>query len=800
MRRFALAALSLAIFTPYAAQALWAEPSCDPSVDPTTCNISAPLNVSSVAQTKAGALTISGALTASSTATITGAFTANGAVTVNGTGSTFNSPAIFNTDVTTTSKFIYSGAAGNFTLTNDSINDSEVSNTLTSSIFIGTGSTSNAVDLNTAEVAGEKWVDTTGDTMTGALVMSTAALGSNAISITQPAAQYGLYISGASTQPAIALNPTGAAADGIEITLGNGTTGRNLDLYAAGTATGNIISLNSSSTTAGAYPINLTSSGSATRSINVTNSAASGYSVYGTSSGANSIGVAGVGLGYGVAGTTTTGYGIYGRASSSGYAGYFDSSTTAGTSVYVTLSSGATTNASKALEVVGKNGYGAYITANGNSSTALYVDNVNSTSGITKYGIQTQATTPAGVAIRAVSAYGFAGQFSATSGGTGISIDTDGGLAIDTDGGDINHPGSYLGGQFYPNENAGNGVTPNVLVDYVDTVSLASGYTTKGLAWDGTQLWASRKATFPTNGILENVNTVNSQLLDSADIGFSNAGPAIYAPGFGGTGDNVWIFSTTADNYFYIDRVTGSSTTSSAGFTGTTGYPQAGAYDGQNIWLGTTKAITEFGSTGVLFNRVSGTGNITDIIYADGSIWATDNTNDVVHKVNTSTYADTQITVGSDPSALVYDGEYIWVANYTDSTLTRISTEDNSTDGYSLSTMGTGPNDLVYDGANVWIAFENSGIGYWNVANGTPGESDALLGASADFLAFDGTNIWVGDDDSYSVLKVPTGTGFGGGDPAIRKGLLMYNSSGNLRCLYISGTTVTASSTLTECQ
>src|SRR3989338_7918647 len=129
--------LTLSWFIPLTTLALWAEPSCDPSDDPTLCNISAPLNVSSTDQSKSGGLTIGGALTVSGASTL-------GTLTVNCTSSTFNSLAIFNNSIDAVSSFNYSGAASQFIVTADSIDDSEVSNTLTASNYVGSGSTSNA--------------------------------------------------------------------------------------------------------------------------------------------------------------------------------------------------------------------------------------------------------------------------------------------------------------------------------------------------------------------------------------------------------------------------------------------------------------------------------------------------------------------------------------------------------------------------------------------------------------------------------------------------------------------------------
>ncbi|OGY84426.1 MAG: hypothetical protein A3F54_00615 [Candidatus Kerfeldbacteria bacterium RIFCSPHIGHO2_12_FULL_48_17] len=61
-------------FASQSAWAQWQDPDCDPTTDINSCTVSAPLNVSSIAQTKIGALTIGGLLTL------------GGGLTVNGSG------------------------------------------------------------------------------------------------------------------------------------------------------------------------------------------------------------------------------------------------------------------------------------------------------------------------------------------------------------------------------------------------------------------------------------------------------------------------------------------------------------------------------------------------------------------------------------------------------------------------------------------------------------------------------------------------------------------------------------------
>lgn len=237
------------------AQSFWIEPNCDPSADPTTCNVSAPLNVSSSTQTKAGSLTIQGTLSS-------------------------------------TNAFSFTGSKTNFSVTADSITDTMVDNDLTSNAFVRNGdysSSGEAVNLDTwtstsstgAEVLGtlptsaiaDDWVNEVGDTMTGELVIQP---GSNkAISITQ--------------------------------TTTTGTEAVSLSQSATTTGIGIKIDNPSSSTTA--YPIDVWVKNATRRAINIQQNSVDGIGVYAYTTASTSTGIYGYSnnsTGRGVVGITGT--------------------------------------------------------------------------------------------------------------------------------------------------------------------------------------------------------------------------------------------------------------------------------------------------------------------------------------------------------------------------------------------------------------------------------------------------------------------------------------------------------------
>ena len=75
-------------------------------------------------------------------------------------------------DTDTTKADVIETIAANWVNTANPWADDEVSNTLTSSIFIGSGSTTNAIDLGTAEVAGTLAASAIGNGLTNAQVLN----------------------------------------------------------------------------------------------------------------------------------------------------------------------------------------------------------------------------------------------------------------------------------------------------------------------------------------------------------------------------------------------------------------------------------------------------------------------------------------------------------------------------------------------------------------------------------------------------------------------------------------------------
>ncbi len=824
MRQVARAAYSLTvcitIALPIAANALWVEPTCDPADDPNACNVSAPLNVSSVSQTKSGALSITGVLTTNGGLTInTVGLTANaaaqfnnnvtvsgtttlGTLTVNGVSSTFNSQAIFNNSISATNKFTYTGSNANFSLTADSIDDNEVSNTLTASIFRGAGSSTDAVDLGTAEVSGtlssssvtDVWVNTTGDTISSGTGLTIRPNSGIALTIQPTSSSEGISISGNSTSPLISLNAggTGSNSKGVYVNMTATSIAKAIDVVSASSD----------------YPLNVTATGTATRSIYASNVANNGTAIYGTSTGTTSTGVTGIGTYYGGYFTSNTN-GIYSRGDG-GYGAYVIATDTAGPALWARLTNTGTTTSSKAVYGQGANGYGGYFTATGTSSSAIYAGNTGnggkgidvSTAGI-GLNISTNTSTAEATGI-VISAVGGQKGIVIDASSTGIDVDTSSGVAIEANDDSIHTTAGYRGGQFYPAGNNSTDLHANTQAELVDSISITSapGTSTGGLIFDGSDVWVAGGAHSSVFGSIavQRISAYNGQLSatynpSSVPAGGWSPGAMIYAAG------KVFAFQSngTDTQYLSIDPYDDSASSITGNLTTALAINSA-VDDGENIWLGTNSRIYELAGRVSLSSVKSGVGEIVDMLYADGYIWALDHDNSRLYQLSqASGLTVSTITVGSGPVDMEYDGAYIWVLNDTDRGLTRINAQDpTSKTTIDLSSSLSGADAMTFDGVRLWLIDGQTMNGY-NVATEEVDQAVALSSTGYTKAIFDGTYVWA--SDNYTVDKIDVGRGHGYAMPAYPRGIIMYGNDDNYHCLYFDSTGALSDSTsMTNCQ
>jgi hypothetical protein len=110
--------------------------------------------------------------------------------------------------------------------------------------------------------------------------------------------------------------------------------------------------------------------------------------------------------------------------------------------------------------------------------------------------------------------------------------------------------------------------------------------------------------------------------------------------------------------------------------------------------------------------------------------------------------------VGRNPSALAFDGTFMYVANKMDNNVMRIRTSTGLIEGSPIP-VGTAPVALVYDGfRSIWVANSGSGtLSRISILNAAVDMSVNVTGMPCS-LGFDGTLIYVGDCNSNQVTRV----------------------------------------------
>ena len=113
--------------------------------------------------------------------------------------------------------------------------------------------------------------------------------------------------------------------------------------------------------------------------------------------------------------------------------------------------------------------------------------------------------------------------------------------------------------------------------------------------------------------------------------------------------------------------------------------------------------------------------------------------------------------VGGFPQGVAFDGTNIWVANYHDSTVTKLLAATGRVVGTYAA--GSGPLGIAFDGANIWVAsYLDGGVTKLLASTGALVGSYTGGGWSTE-LAFDGLNIWVTNYADRTVTKVLASNG-----------------------------------------
>lgn len=144
------------------------------------------------------------------------------------------------------------------------------------------------------------------------------------------------------------------------------------------------------------------------------------------------------------------------------------------------------------------------------------------------------------------------------------------------------------------------------------------------------------------------------------------------------------------------------------------------------------------------------------------NLWVANFTTGGVSKIRAvdATTINNYVT-GNRPRGVAFDGTNIWVTNFLSDTVTKLRARDGASQGNFA--VGGGPVAAVFDGNSIWITQYYAGT----VSRLRPSDGALLgtypVGSLPQEAAFDGTSVWVGNtgSDNVSRLRASDGANLG---------------------------------------
>ncbi|MDO8531022.1 MAG: hypothetical protein Q7T26_02475 [Dehalococcoidia bacterium] len=229
----------------------------------------------------------------------------------------------------------------------------------------------------------------------------------------------------------------------------------------------------------------------------------------------------------------------------------------------------------------------------------------------------------------------------------------------------------------------------------LSTVPLGQNRKPHALTYDGASVWVN----FSDGADLVQMNSATGAFRSNRTAQFGSA-DMLYDGRF------LWIASHINRA---ITRFSPSANIVDATFTGYD-RPWSLAFDGAYLWVGDieTGLVTRYRpwETETLVrvdDMTTRGGDPWSLLYTNGDMWATIAKRNVVLKFRTADRAvyGEYPTGGSQPHGIATDGRSVWVANYGDGTVARLSNEGAVQE---VIRVGRGPEKVIFDGTYVWVS------------------------------------------------------------------------------------------------
>lgn len=163
--------------------------------------------------------------------------------------------------------------------------------------------------------------------------------------------------------------------------------------------------------------------------------------------------------------------------------------------------------------------------------------------------------------------------------------------------------------------------------------------------------------------------------------------------------------------------------------------PVALEHDGTFLWIAnqfrnTVSVIDRSGNVQTLYTSIQNGIDAPVDLYFDGTnMWVLNQggaqTNGSVVRIRVGGTASLPFAVGRFPTSMTYDGQYVWVANGLDNSLTVL----DGTDGSFVQEIPVGifPTAIVYDGRHIWVAHYDGSLLVFGVTTGFDEEGNETL-------------------------------------------------------------------------
>lgn len=299
---------------------------------------------------------------------------------------------------------------------------------------------------------------------------------------------------------------------------------------------------------------------------------------------------------------------------------------------------------------------------------------------------------------------------------------------------------------------------------------------------DGTDLWVGNR--MPGNDSDGNITQI---LFDGSNVTTHNWNVGINPTSLAFLAGEVWFVNDSNLNQVFKFAPGPLSVVTT--YIGTGDGPQSITFDGTSFWTANFKgrSVTKVSPMGTMLTygldssphgisyldgdiwtanknsitRISGSGNRmmtywnglnNHSIASDGSnyLWATNDLNDSVTRIDNRGDMITYPGAGSTPSQITYDGVNMWAVNPPINSVTRIAPDGTMT---VFPGTGNSPRDIVFDGTYLWTA-NYAGNSVTRIAQDGTMTSFTGTGNGPIAITFDGTYVWTANFTGNNVTRI----------------------------------------------